>query len=935
MISTFAMSRWLAAAVTAVVLSAGVAQAQVSCTLNADTNAPLVGGTVTTTARLGRSTPGTGFAPAIEVFVPPGLTLTQASTLGQSLTRQVVGTFSGTTTGTLVNPLTQESVTGPSGFQLVLVRLPFGGLPQGAGPQEVVLSWAVSTSAVLGTPLRPQVTCLFAYGNDALNNPGTDAPIRSDVRTTGTDQLGVDVTPSLARLHKRVSPSPTVTGPSFPVTYVLSLDVAAGRTITGGTLQDTLPPQFQVQSITPSAGGVVVSPSPLPTTPGGTVQVSFPTINGTAADADATVTVVGYVPRLAANNAEILSPACAGGSTATITNTASFTDGVSGGAPVTVGAASASLAARAEQLRESITNLTSGGSAFRPGEMGRVTLTVDASDYFALSGVSLAGQLGEGLRYTGNATVDGAPARPVISGDFRSLSFVLGSVPAGATRVVSYEFRVEETYSAVAGDFVRAGDVITTQHTLTSTAPSGCALTSTEADGGADGSVVIGAATLTKTLASINGVAVPAGTPVRPGDVVTWRITLVERSGDLSGATIVDYLPRPIFNAQQYGVAPAFPSAALRFGPGNSLPAGTSVSLAAGAPTADNSLTITVGAFDSDPTAEVRMVFDLDFTVSGEPREDGLGFTNLVYATLHGSGSSTVTAAASAAFGAGDPAVTLYAGPAQVSSTLGGTAKTTGISWNPANTGTLFSASTFSSTTVGNLPLAGVVTGSDGSDVITYKLIAENRGSTSAHEVTLSYVPPSWLTCTAAPVSVVNGVGTALAATNVLVAGGVGWRLTAPLPGFHATNGLNLAVVTFRCQQGNTGWVPGTAATNTARVTHFASTAGGANFVPGNYVPHERTNTVTPANFVLTKTRGTAIGTIRDIIDYSATLTIPEGQFTNVVVTDAFPTTMALATTTAPTLTMPAGVLASGSTVVVSGDGRTVTWQAPACEHPR
>lgn len=908
-------------ALLVLVAAAGAARAQVSCSLTSDTSAPLVGGTFTTTTALGRNTAGTGYAPALEVFVPAGLTLTQASVLGQTMPLQTVGTF-GTT---LTNPLTLETVSGPAGFTLVLARLPFGGLPQGAGPQTVTLTWSVSTTATPGTALTPQVTCLFAFGqNDALNNAATDAPPRSDSRTSGSDQLGVTVTPTLARLSKTVSPNPTVTGPDFPVSYTLTLDVANGRFLDGGSMTDTLPSQFQLVSITPSAGGTVISPTSIPSTPGGSLSVRFPTVTGTAAANDATVTVTGYVPRADASDAGILSTTCVGGSTASISNTANFVNALSGATPVTVSPATVAMTARAEQVREVITNVTTGGSNFRPGEAGRVTLTVSASDYFALTNVALASVVGAGAHYTGNALVDGSPALPTVSADFRTLGFSLGSLAAGSTHLVSWDFIVDEAYSTTPGDLVRGGDVISTSHTLTSTAPTGCTLTSTEVQGGSDRSITIGAATLSKTLLAINGVTPTSGASVRPGDVVTWRIALTQRSGDLSGVTLTDYLPRPIFDAQEHGATPTFGSGSFRFGAGNTLPSGTPVTLTTTSKTTDNSLVITVGAFSQDPTADVTMVFDFDFTVSSEPREDGLGFTNLVSAVMKGSGSTSVSTSASTPFNAGDPAVTIYKGPMQVSSTAGGTAKTTGITLtNP------YTAATYTSTTLATLTAtASSVAGVDGADVITYRLIAENKGSTAAYNVQLGDVPPTGLTCDTAPQSITNGAGTALAFTTITVSGGVGWQLTNPLPGYDATSGNNLAVVTVRCTVASSGWTPNATVSNTARIINFASIDGGPNFAPSNYVPNSRTSNVRFANFAITKARTDAVLPVtRDTLGYALTLAVPEGQFANISLVDTFPTRLALGASAGPTLLLPAGVTIDGSTTpTINAGGTTVTW---------
>lgn len=901
------------------------AAAQVTCSHSTSQATPLIGETFTTTVTLARPSGATAFAPAVEVMVPPTLTLTGASALGRTLGLQSIGTFGGTTTGTLTNPLTAEVVTGPSTFQFVLVRFPLSGLAPAAGAQTLTLTFTVGATAVVGTSLQPQATCLFAFGADALNNPGTDAPIRSDVRTTGTDQTATTVTPSLARLTKTVSPAPSATGASYPITWVLSLDVANGRTITGGQLRDTLPSAFQITGITPSAGGVVNTPSPIPSTPGGALQVTFASITGTAAAADATVRVTGFVPLNDAASAAVLSQSCASGSTATLLNAASFTNGTSSGSPVPVLTANAPLQARAELIRESIVNLAPGApSDFRPGETGQITLTVNTSDFFTLNSAGVQSVLGAGLRYTGNATVDGVPAMPSVSSDSRTVTFTLGSLPASARRTIVYTFSVDETYSAVPTDRVLGGDVINTTHTLSSVVPpSNCPLTSTEASGGADASVRIGNITFTKTIIAINGLA-PVGAPtVRPGDVVTWRLDLSQRAGDQAGITIVDSLPRPLFDARQYGAAPAFPSAAFRVGAGSTLPSGTPVTISTTTASTDNTVTFTIGAFQTQPTNEVRVVLDFDFTVSNEPREDGLVFTNLATATLASSGATTVTSTTVASFTDANPALFLTKGAVSVSSSVGGTAKP-GITFSPAT----INAGPWSSTNLATTPVRNTVSGLDANDAIVFRVIAENRGSTAAFDVQLFDTPPAQLTCNPASVTVTNGAGAALAFTPVVQPGGFGARLTAALPARHPTDGSNLAVLSVTCTVNATGVAPNQVLTNSARLDSYSSTSGGPNFVPANYTTATDSTTARAANLALTKARtDTVEPTIRDTTGYSVTATFPEGQFTNVVLTDAFPTALALGTSVGPVLTLPSGVTATGSTTgVVSADGRTVTW---------
>ncbi|MCA2977804.1 MAG: hypothetical protein INH37_05935, partial [Myxococcaceae bacterium] len=95
----------------AAALAAPVALAQpITCAFGTSEAQPFLGETFTTTVTIGRGVALTAYAPALEVMVPPNLTLTGASGLGQTLTLQSVGTFPGTApgTGTLTNPLTRE-----------------------------------------------------------------------------------------------------------------------------------------------------------------------------------------------------------------------------------------------------------------------------------------------------------------------------------------------------------------------------------------------------------------------------------------------------------------------------------------------------------------------------------------------------------------------------------------------------------------------------------------------------------------------------------------------------------------------------------------------------------------------------------------------------------------------------------------------------------
>jgi fimbrial isopeptide formation D2 family protein/uncharacterized repeat protein (TIGR01451 family) len=909
--------------------SAALAQPVAGCSITTDQlprfpfrSVPLIGEASAFTVDISNTGSGTGFAPAVEVMMPAGLNVTGASSLGASLATTTVGTFGAG--GSLTNPLTGETVRGPVGFTLILVRLPLSGLSSGAGAQTVVVNYTVAPTTPIGASLAPQATCLFAFGGgDALNNPATDPVIRSDSASSGTDQTTTTVTPQVIRFRSEWSTPVTATGPNFPVTLRLIADVATGATVTAVQLRDLIPNTFQMVSVAASTGGTIVAPSPVPVTPGGNVQGSFASITGTATETDAVVTITGFVPRLNGAGQPVLDPNCGSQATASIVNQGSLgaTYQSVALAPQT---SQVRLQGRAEVVRENIVNLTTPAEEnFRPGERGRVANIIHVSDFFNLTQVTLTSTLNDALTYDGNPT--GGTPLVAAGATSTTVTFTLGALngneSGGTRRTVAYEFIVDETYDS---GIVNGGDVITTVSNLTSNVtPVMCALASTESDSQQNASVVIGRATFTKALVAINGAAPSSSPPrVQPGDVVTWRITVTQRAGDQSAVTITDYLPRPVFDAQEGPLPSSFDtstpsSARFNFGPGNTLPTGTTVSVSATAPSADNSVTFSIPpGFNTGPTTEVSIVIDLDYTIRNEPREDGLVFTNLARATLNGTGSVTTTSAFVASFVDQNPSLRVTTGAVAVN---GSTTKP-GVSFSGTVAGD--QGPLYTSAGLATNPVTSDVSGFDAQDVIRYVVLVENAGNAPAYNVTAQDTGLTGYTC--AVVSTALGDGSAAATTGDLFTTGL--VLTGAL-GQSSTNGSNILAVTVECTAPSSGVGLGEARTSTASVSRYSSQPSGANFLGAGAVSDSLTAAF--ANLSLNKTivGATPSPTIRDTLTYRLTVTVPEGSFTNVSIEDNFPVTLATTATAGSTLVFPMSVSASGSlTSTISADGRTITW---------
>jgi uncharacterized repeat protein (TIGR01451 family) len=419
---------------------------------------------------------------------------------------------------------------------------------------------------------------------------------------------------------------------------------------------------------------------------------------------------------------------------------------------------------------------------------------------------------------------------------------------------------------------------------------------------------------LSKQIALINGVA-PSGMPtLQAGDVVTWELSLSLYSGDQQSVVLTDFLPRPLFDSQEHGATPTFGSAPFRFGAANTLPAGTTVTMSTSDSSNDNSVTFTIGAFQTQPSTQVTVVIDMDFTVVDAPRENGLVFTNLGESTVNGTGVTHATSNVVASFQDLDPELLITLGAVQTSHA--------GATFSPA----AINSGPYTSNSLDMTPVQNSVSGVDAADTITYRLIIQNRGNTPAYNVSFSDSLPANLSCSLT--SIEDGTGVALGFGGSLAST---LTLDNPIPAYSGTSGLNLAVAELACTVGSS--VPANQSLQqTAQLLAYTSVAdpGAPNFVDSS-ARNQSVETTQTINFRVTLTAtGVANVDIRDSVPYSLTLTIPEGSTDAVQLVVPGISALALDSSTGPTLNLPAGVTSSngGSSVVgiVDSTGEVLTW---------
>lgn len=198
-------------------------------------------------------------------------------------------------------------VQGQPGDLLVAVQLSFGSFAPNQPPTKLTFKPRVSNLADLGHPLYVRARAGFQYGQDAKSpaqaGDGTFV-LDPDDSSRWAEEF---VTPAVVLVTKTVNApeSETATGPNFPRTWTIDVNVADGQTVTDLQVADALSPAIQFLSFTTLLPG---SPPPI-VNPSSPFDVTFPSITGTTSTSDARIEFRFLVPEVDANGASVLGAA--------------------------------------------------------------------------------------------------------------------------------------------------------------------------------------------------------------------------------------------------------------------------------------------------------------------------------------------------------------------------------------------------------------------------------------------------------------------------------------------------------------------------------------------------------------------------------------------------------------------------------------------------
>jgi len=585
-----------------------------------------------------------GYAPFIDITVQEGITVNSANYLGTNANLTLVGTWDAVDgrwedgSGNAINShpygaSLEMPPGGSEGDRWYRVDLPFGSFTPEQPVATVVFDATLDEAqgAQVAVPLEITAQGGFRFGNDPLNNPLVDPPLQQ------ADPDIFEITPTVLELSKdlQAPEGETATGPNFTRSYVLTVDVAQGQTITDLNVTDLLPNNIVVTGYTITGGGTYQDNSTVVLgSPGNANQLDivFDSVTGTASSNEIEIVIEFYVPEFDADGNPVLDPVTGADSIAFNAAEASGTYVPAVGDPMLVTDSGqpnneVTLQLEALAIQKSVAVIDNGTPGFTlPNDYLAYTLEFQVSDYFSADNLVITDVLSDGQRIdpgtpftltlveNGNPlTVDIDPAYVDITllpdgsqqivirlseflasqpgwdgtlhGDQYDLDGALGAGSArdaagdgGTTGTITYRSQIQQNFETTypSGDqSVDLNDLLTNSVVIAGRVAG----TTNAIDDDSGTATQIAPWSSEKQIYAINGDTGYSEAQVAPGDTVTYRIRVTLPAADIENLVVTDFLPLPVFNvgnefAGVTGVDPytGIPAAGtVSYGPDNTL----------------------------------------------------------------------------------------------------------------------------------------------------------------------------------------------------------------------------------------------------------------------------------------------------------------------------------------------------------------------------
>ncbi|MEL6866830.1 MAG: hypothetical protein AAFP19_20570, partial [Bacteroidota bacterium] len=472
-----------------------------------------------------------GFGPYLRIIIPPDLSLNMISFVpgGGSIISNELFPISGQLTDALIDSI----VSGTPGDRMIIFEPPVGSVVQNGPDLTTSLCLDIDVAAPIGVPIPIAIQPIFRFGDVAT---GINGPLLNVMDTASVTPTIFTYTKTATSFEGLIPP-----GPSYPVTYTLTLDIANGQTINNLSFFDTLETKLQYLDFVSVTGGCTVDSTNITyAAPGGNFVVTCPSATGTTAGNDVVIQYQAYVTDILDHSqCDIPDPAD------TYQNNSNFTTTTQPGDNLAY--------VRDTALHITIEKGVNPGTV-SPGETVTYTSTFEVSDYDTATYLFITDILPDGL------SLDNPSVSLAVGGTGIALTtgvdlFIDLNTPGiGQTQIrvnvtdayganlegpitgsLSYNAMVDQTYDTT-GDPLLADDAVSSSINMAYDVLGG-------ASGCSDGSgagVSIRPTSIDKTLID------PLAGTFQPGDTMTYRLEMSIPSGDVDSIVFEDYFPLPV-----------------------------------------------------------------------------------------------------------------------------------------------------------------------------------------------------------------------------------------------------------------------------------------------------------------------------------------------------------------------------------------------------
>ncbi|MEO1495194.1 MAG: hypothetical protein AAFV19_23875, partial [Pseudomonadota bacterium] len=749
----------------------------------------------------------TGFAPFINVVLPTtgadgagneiddGITFDSATFLGTSIVPTEV-VFDAD--GNAEHPVAVDAdgdplvISGIPGDTLLVFELPYGSFTPNQAPVAIDLVLDFSPLADLDAPLTIDAVGGFAFGGDELDNPDVDPSILGNA-TSST----LEVAPSLITLTKENegSESETATGPNFPRTWTITLDVADGQTLTDVLIEDFLPNNIHyLGNLTISDGSAIVNQEPqldaVVAAGDEALSISVPTVTG---GTPVTVSFDYFIPQFDAFGNPVIDPVTGDDSLAPndVRASGDWVPLDPRDAPQRI--VSDEVAVDDELELKSIAvqksfEITDDQNVAgpTPGDTLTYTLALQVSDFFTMGDIVLTDTLGDGLEFVGGSvafSVNEADGDTIAETAFDAAAVTVNNDTPGAGQTellfdlsaamlaegaadgilvgdlidgaqegatvafITYEARIRDQFSNPTDEAeVSQGDEISNDVTVRANvrdnADPGTPTDQFEEDTSSAGFEIPFGQIEEKQVVAINGEVPGPDLIIVPGDTVTFSVLYTAPLGSFEDLTLDDFLPLPVFDATEVttfnnGFASDTPPVAgeAQFGAQTTQEfIDANIAPALVSDTTSNSLSFDFGTFSIDPRQEVQIEVLFSVSVTDAVFADGLLLTNQATTSEQNTGDEPVSTTAITQFVFAQPELSITKGVVAIEA-VNGSGSIDG-SIGPVGFGEPGDAGPradglINSTNLADDPVDANLSNVDAGDLVTFAIVIENTGSSA------------------------------------------------------------------------------------------------------------------------------------------------------------------------------------------------------------